>query len=265
MRQMFSGTFSLCPLFEGSFPLLKWCFLCCLLCCGQVSLEGQGGGRHGRWENSPAVTETCCGHSHADTRACMCILPAPICKDSILVSLAPSGLPASAGTDGSRETPRHIPLLRPPTPMLHITSPPCSPQPCQPPWRRDRVSCWPERALQTPGPLNSSLTGLDCPSGVGVCVCVVLGFPFPSKLCLMTPPTTRTLGSGQLAGGAVSTQCEWGAGGWGTLGMCGTFRVTSHIPQLFLCSGPLPSWVPCLRLLGKGRGGRSQEGAWPGV
>lgn len=47
--------------------------------------------------------------------------------------------------------------------------------------------------------------------------------------------------------------------------MCGTFGVTSHIPQLFLCSGPLPSWGPLLRLLGKGRGGRSQEGAWPGV
>ena len=47
--------------------------------------------------------------------------------------------------------------------------------------------------------------------------------------------------------------------------MCGTFGVTSHIPQLFLCSGPLPSWGPFLRLLGKGRGGRSQEGAWPGV
>ena len=57
----------------------------------------------------------------------------------------------------------------------------------------------------------------------------------------------------------------WSSGGWGTLGMCGTFGVTSHIPQLFLCSGPLPSWGPFLRLLGKGRGGRSQEGAWPGV
>ena len=47
--------------------------------------------------------------------------------------------------------------------------------------------------------------------------------------------------------------------------MCGTFRMTSHIPQLFLCSGPLPSWGPFLRLLGKGRGIRSQEREWPGV
>lgn len=204
-----------------------------MLWYGQVSLEGRGGGRHGRWENSPAVTETCCGDSHTDTQACTCILPAPICKDSMLVSLAPSSLPASAGTDGSRETPRHIPLLRPPPPR--------------------RVSLLPHAAL-SPASLLGEGTG--CLAGLSelcrrqvpltqvspaltallgwVGVCVVLGFPFPSKLRLMTPPTTRTLDSGQLAGGGVSTQCEWGPGGWGTLGMCGTFRVTSHIPQLFL-------------------------------
>ena len=103
MRQMFSGTFSLCPLLEGSFPLVSSGVFCAVFAMGgQASLEGQGRGRRGRWENSPAVTERHCEESHADAHACTRTRPAPTFRDS-------AG--ASAGTDGSREAPRHIPLL----------------------------------------------------------------------------------------------------------------------------------------------------------
>ena len=266
MCQMFSGTFSLCPLFEGSFPLLLSGVFYAVCCgAGRSLWKGRVGAGMAAGRTPPLSLRRAVGTvtlTHALARASSLPPSARTARWCLWPQRSPC-LCRDRQVQG--DTPPHPSSPPPPTPTLHITSPPCSPQPCQPPWRRDRVSCWPERALQTPGPLNSSLTGLDCPPGVCVCVCVVLGYPFPSKLCLMTPPTTRTLGSGQLAGGAVSIQCEWGAGGWGTLGMCGTFRVTSHIPQLFLCFGQLPSWGPCLRLLGKGRGGRSQEGAWPGV
>lgn len=115
MRQMFSGTFSLCPLFEGSFPLVSSGVFCTVFAMGgQASLEGHGRGRRGHWENyCPTVTERRCEDSHADADACTRTRPAPTFRDS-------AG--ASAGTDGSREAPRHILLLntRPPHTAYHF-------------------------------------------------------------------------------------------------------------------------------------------------
>lgn len=160
MRQMSSGT-SLCPLLEGSFPLLLSGVFCAVFAMGgQASLEGPGGGRRGCWENSPTVTERCYEESHADAHACMRTRPAPVFRDGVLMPLQ--------GQTGPGRHPATS-LFSPPC-IPRITSSPRSPQPCQSPWRRGWVSCWPERALQTPGPLHSSHPGRDCPSGVGVCV-----------------------------------------------------------------------------------------------
>ena len=205
---MFSGTFSLCPLFEGSFPLLLSGVFCAVCCgAGRSLWKGRVGAGMAAGRTPPLSLRRAVGTvtlTHALARASS--LP-PSARTAYWCLWPPAvSLPLQGQTGPGRH---------PATSLFSPPLPPCC------------ISLLPHAALSPASllgegtgclaglselsrhqvPLTQVSPALTALLGWG-CVCVVLGFPFPSKLCLVTPPTTRTLGSGQLAGGAVSTQCE---------------------------------------------------------